>query len=446
MSSPSPENAIESPIAEEPVAEEPITEEAIAEEAPVFEEGIPDEPLWLDIRTTEASDVVAQLLEHVCRLGVSDLFFCTEERLMTVRARHLGILQRITWLSLEVGRRCLLHIKNMAGLDIAERRRPMDGRWIYRPENRQIVDLRINTLPTLYGEDCTLRILDRQNRVLSLDSLGMLQRDLNFLVQLLNNPSGLILVTGPTGSGKTTTLYGCLGYLNNGQRKINTIEDPVEYALPGIRQSQVNLAMDLGFADILRSVLRQAPDIIMVGEIRDAETAAIAVRAATSGHLVLATLHAPMAVAAVQSMMNFGVPAVHLANCLIGVIAQRLIRTLDPKTKVPYDADLAGGLFKEIKSLLEPGEGQTIYGPGPDHIGQTLGYTGRTGVFEVMRFSHRLRHLVSQQQPIQEIRQKAVDEGMVEMRQAALLAVARGETSIEEVFRSIPSDYLLGEL
>src|SRR5262249_18067068 len=144
-------------------------------------------------------------------------------------------------------------------------------------------------------------------------------------------------VTGPTGSGKTTTLYGCMGYLNNGRRKINTIEDPVEYALAGVRQSQVNPAVELGFAEILRGVLRQSPDVIMVGEIRDSETANIAVRAAASGHLVLATLHAPMAAAAVQSMINFGVPAPHLANCLNGVIAQRLVRTLNPETKIPYD-------------------------------------------------------------------------------------------------------------
>lgn len=414
-------------------------------DASVTEPTTRDEPLWIDIHESDAAAIVAQLLKHACSFGVSDLFFCSEERIVTVRARHLGILQRITWLPLDIGRRCLSHIKTLAGMDIAERRRPLDGRWLFRFDDEQAVDVRINTLPTLYGEDCAMRILDRQNQLLGLDSLGLLQRDQNYLVQLLNNPSGLILVTGPTGSGKTTTLYGCIGYLNDGRRKINTIEDPVEYALLGIRQSQVNAAIDLGFAEILRAVLRQAPDVIMIGEIRDPETAAIAVRAATSGHLVLATLHAPVAAAAVQSMLNFGVSAPQLANCLIGVIAQRLIRTLDPQTKIPYEIGMAAHVFEEVKAWLEPGQGETIFGPVHDRFGQTLGYSGRTGVFEVMRLSSGLRQLISQQQSVQALRHMAVAEGMIEMRQAALLAVARGDTSIEEVFRSIPSDYLVAE-
>jgi type II secretory ATPase GspE/PulE/Tfp pilus assembly ATPase PilB-like protein len=189
-------------------------------------------------------------------------------------------------------------------------------------------------------------------------------------------------------------------------------------------------------------VLRQAPDVIMIGEVRDVETAAIAVRAANSGHLVLATLHAPIAAAAVQSMLTFGVHPYQLASCLLGCIAQRLVRTLDPKTRVPYDMSMAPGIFDEVKHWLAPGEGETIYGPCQDEHGSTRGYSSRTGVFEVMPVTRDLRGLIMQQQPTGVVRRKAIDEGMIEMRQAALLKVARGETSVEEVFRAIPSEYL----
>jgi type II secretory ATPase GspE/PulE/Tfp pilus assembly ATPase PilB-like protein len=191
-----------------------------------------DDALWIELTSTDPVVVVAHLLEHVAGLGVSDLFFCAEERYTTVAARHLGLLQRIGQLHPEVGKRCIAHIKGQAGMDVTEKRRPLDGRWIFH-HGKGVIDLRISTLPTLYGEDCTLRLLDRQTRLLSLDSLGLLRRDYNQLHKMLSAPAGLILVSGPTGSGKTTTLYACLNHLNTGRRKINTIEDPVEYALAG---------------------------------------------------------------------------------------------------------------------------------------------------------------------------------------------------------------------
>jgi type II secretory ATPase GspE/PulE/Tfp pilus assembly ATPase PilB-like protein len=401
-----------------------------------------DTTLWVDVETDDVPFVVNGLLEHATDLRVSDVFFTAEELYTGVAARYLGLWQPMSQLSTEMGKRCIAHIKSMAGMDITERRRPQDGRWIFQRKNGDTVDLRISTVPTLYGEDCSIRLLLRQSQLLMLDKLGLLQRDYNSLLLMLNNPSGLILVTGPTGAGKTTTLYACINYLNNGLRKINTIEDPVEYALVRVRQSQVNPHIDLQFAELLRGVLRQAPDVIMIGEVRDLETAAIAVRAANSGHLVLATLHAPIAAAAVQSMLTFGIHPYQLASCLLGSVAQRLIRTLDPKTKVPYDMSMAPGVFDEVKKWLAPGEGETIYGPRNDEHGTTSGYTGRTGVFEVMPVSQALRQLIMQQAPTSVLRRQAIADGMIEMRQAALLNVARGETSIEEVFRAIPSEYL----
>jgi type II secretory ATPase GspE/PulE/Tfp pilus assembly ATPase PilB-like protein len=401
-----------------------------------------DTALWIDVASDDVPFVVAGLLEHAAGLRVSDVFFCAEEYYCSIAARHLGLWRQISQVPNDLGKRAIAHIKSAAGMDIAEHRRPLDGRWIFQRSNGERIDLRISTLPTLHGEDCTLRLLLRDTQLLALDRLGMFQRDHNELLQMLNNPSGLILVTGPTGCGKTTTLYACINYLNNGQRKINTIEDPIEYALARVRQSQVQPVIDLHFAEILRGVLRQAPDVIMIGEIRDAETAAIAVRAANSGHLVLATLHAPIAAAAVQSMLSFGIHSHQLASSLLGCISQRLMRTLDPATKVAYDLGTAPAVFDEVKQWLLPGEGEKLHGPRPDGQGGLLGYSGRTGVFEVMPISQTIRGLIMQQQPTPILRRQAMQEGLIEMRQAALLKVARGETSIEEVFRAIPAEYL----
>jgi type II secretory ATPase GspE/PulE/Tfp pilus assembly ATPase PilB-like protein len=330
----------------------------------------------------------------------------------------------------------------MAGMDVAERRKPQDGRWIYRGKNKQVIDLRINIIPTLYGEDYTLRLLARDSMLLSLESLGLLQRDFNHMLSLLNSPSGMILVTGPTGAGKTTTLYACLTYLNNGSRKINTIEDPIEYVLTGVRQSPVNLKLDIGFPELLRNVLRQAPDVIMVGEVRDPVTAETAVRAANSGHLVLATLHAPQAAGAVQAMINLGVHPHLLSSSLRGVIAQRLVRMLCPNCKIPFELTDAPHTFEEVRRWLEPGQGDVMYGPGKcDHCHCT-GYKGRTGVFEVMSVSKEIRKRIGDRRPTQEIHEQAISEGLVQCRQAALLKVAKGETSVEEVMRAISAEQL----
>jgi type II secretory ATPase GspE/PulE/Tfp pilus assembly ATPase PilB-like protein len=398
--------------------------------------------LQIDVGDLTPQDAVDRLIEHGADVGVSDLFFTTNEEDVMVLARHYGILRPISTLTADLGRRCMSHIKAMAGMDVAERRRPLDGRWIYGRESGSVMDLRINTIPTLYGEDFTLRLLIRDSQLLALDNLGLLQSDYNKLLSMLSSPSGLILVTGPTGSGKTTTLYGCLTFLNNGERKINTIEDPIEYAIAGIRQSQINLRLDVGFPELLRGVLRQAPDVVMIGEIRDPVTAETAVRAANSGHLVLATLHAPVAAGGVQSMLSLGVHPHFLSSSLLGVIAQRLVRTLCPHCRIAFDLSDSPETFAEVRHRLRADEGKVMYGPKGCPKCRGLGYNGRTGVFEVLAVSRTLRQMVLARQPTQEIRQKAIEEGMIEFRHSALLKVARGETSIEEVFRSVPSEYL----
>jgi type II secretory ATPase GspE/PulE/Tfp pilus assembly ATPase PilB-like protein len=396
----------------------------------------------LDLENKPPENAVALLINHVAALRVSDLFFFSNADDVSVAARHLGIQRPIATLPQELGRHCIAHLKALAGMDVVEKRRPCDGRWLLRRPDVSPLDLRISTVPTLYGEDMTIRLLDRDTQLLSLEKLGLPRRDYNQLVALLHNPSGLLLVAGPTGSGKTTTLYACLNYLNNGERKLHTIEDPIEYSIEGIRQSQINPRIDVGFAELLRSVLRQAPDVIMIGEIRDPETADIAVRAANSGHLVLSTVHAPLAAGVIPSILNLGVHPHFLANCLLGAIAQRLVRTLCPQCKLVFDISDSPHTFDDVKGLLEPGQGDRLYGPKGCGQCRMLGFGGRTGVFEMMTVTPAIRQLIMERQPLQVIRQKACEEGLIEFRQTAMLKVARGETCVEEVFRAIPTEYL----
>jgi type II secretory ATPase GspE/PulE/Tfp pilus assembly ATPase PilB-like protein len=385
---------------------------------------------------------VAALIDYGIGLTASDLFFSTQEKHVAVSVRHLGIIRLLTVLPSETGRRCIAHLKAMAGMDLTEQRRPLDGRWVREVPNAARVDLRINTIPTLYGEDVALRLLNSGLTSTTLDDIGFSRREYNEILSMVDSPSGLLLVTGPTGSGKTTTLYACLRHLNNGRRKINTIEDPIEFSLPGVHQSQVNAKIDVGFPELLRSILRQSPDVIMIGEVRDPATAETAVRAANSGHLVMATLHAPIAAGAVQSMLSLGVHPHFLSSGLLGVVAQRLVRTLCPKCKSSYPLGESPHSFDEVRPWLEPGEGEVIFGaPGCEECHQS-GYSGRTGIFEIMRINRELRRMIAEGRPTTELRRQAVEDGMLELRRAALLKIARGATSPEEVLRAIPGEYL----
>jgi type II secretory ATPase GspE/PulE/Tfp pilus assembly ATPase PilB-like protein len=380
-------------------------------------------------------EAVARILEHASRWSFSDLFFCPREGHVAVQGRCLGTLRPMMQLPAELGRRCVSHLKAVAGLDVADRRRPQEGRWLFQDPGGDHIDLRISLLPTLHGEDCTVRLLPRESPLLNLDKLGLMPSAYNQVVNLLDRSGGLLLVTGPTGTGKTTTLYACLKYLNNGKRKINTIEDPVEYDLPGVCHSQVNLTISVGFPELLRAVLRQGPDVIMVGEIRDPMTAETAVRAAAGGHLVLATVHSPVAAGALQSLLGLGVHPQYLASALLGVVAQRLVRTLCRECRTPFHIDPAGHGFDDVRRWLQPGEPNLLYAPHGCPACRMMGYAGRTGVFEVLLPTGGLRRLITQRATTQQLHQKAVEDGLVTLRQAAMLKVAEGETSLEEVHR-----------
>jgi type II secretory ATPase GspE/PulE/Tfp pilus assembly ATPase PilB-like protein len=403
---------------------------------------------------------VSQLIEHAITAGASDLFLNAGDRHFTIQMRQLGIVRPLSVMPADQGRRCLGHIKARAGMDTTEKRRPLDGRWIFdlrdgapAPKleaaeggrSKHSIDLRVNIIPTLHGEDATIRLLPHDHSHFVLEDLGMTNGQLEQYRQIFQSPSGLVLITGPTGSGKTATLYSTLLRLNDGSRKICTIEDPIEYAVEGLHQSQVNAAIDLTFSELLRAVLRQSPDVIMIGEIRDEETAQIAVHAANSGVLVFATLHAPAAPAAIQSIRSLGVRPHFLASSLRGVIAQRLVRTLCPQCRVALDLGAAPHMFNEVRPWLTADQGRALHAAAGCNACGMSGYAGRAGVFEVMPISPALRDLIAEARGSRELRARAVEDGMLQFRQAALLKVACGQTSTEEVFRVIPTEHLLLE-
>ena len=395
----------------------------------------------IELADLSPMDAINEIVRRAVEMAASDLFLLSEENALKVGVRNMGRYEQISVVSKEQGRHLLNYLKSAASIDIAERRRPQEGRWIFESEHGA-VDLRINVIPSIWGEDLTARILDRKFGLRTLDAIGLARSEHNKLTAMLASPSGLLLVTGPTGTGKTTTLYACLQHLNTGTRKINTIEDPIEYALAGIRQSQVFGKLGVDFPELLRNILRQAPDVIMVGEIRDEETAHTAVRAANSGHLVLATLHSPVAASAIQSLWALGANPYFLSSSLLGIVAQRLVRQLCPKCRVAYDISESPETFAEIQSILEPGLGGFIYGPGGCDECRHQGYTGRVGVFEIMSLNRQLRKLILEARPADELQQAAIASGMVEFRRAAMLKVAQGITTTEEVLRELPAEYL----
>jgi general secretion pathway protein E len=365
----------------------------------------------------EASDdapiirMLNALLTQAARDGASDIHIEPYERHSSVRFRVDGTLREVVQPNRALHAALISRLKIMAELDIAEKRLPQDGRISLRIGTRA-VDVRVSTLPSAHGERAVLRLLDKSESRISLESVGMTGQTLKRLIELIAQPHGIILVTGPTGSGKTTTLYAALSRLDSSAGNIMTVEDPIEYELPGIGQTQVNPKIDLDFAKALRAILRQDPDVIMIGEIRDYETAQIAIQASLTGHLVLATLHTNDAPSAVNRLIDMGVEPFLLSSSLLGVLAQRLVRKLCEHCKVD-------------------GEGVAR---GCAHCGHT-GYQGRTGIFELMTADDRLRALIHNRASEADIREAALESGMRLMRDDGERLVREGVTSREEVLR-----------
>ncbi len=384
-----------------------------------------------------AEQAMASMIQWAVRIKASDLFFCLGRDAAWVAVRQQGVVRRVCDVAPDEGLRLIGHLKAMAGMKFAQKQLPADGRWTYILPSAHRIDLRINTMPTLWGEEMTVRILQCGTGTPRLSELGFSKESLESLRNLLNRPNGLLLVTGPTGAGKSTTLYGCLHYLNDGHCRIITIEDPIEREMPGIRQSQVHPEYDLDFPVLLRSVLRQAPDVVMIGEIRDATTAETAVRAANSGHLVLATIHAAFAAGCIDTMLCYGVHPRFLASSLLGAVSQRLVRRLCDRCKAPQDLSSLPLALEDDRPWLDAAHVEQIYiAKGCEHCSHD-GYTGRMAVAEVLCASPEVRRMINDRVVALEMQKKAVELGMIDLHENCLRALANGLTSAAEVTRVI---------
>lgn len=374
------------------------------------------------------------LLSEAIKEEASDVHIETFETHVAIRLRVDGILREVLAPPRILAPLIISRIKIMAKLDIAEKRLPQDGRITLRIGGRA-VDVRVSTMPTNHGERAVLRLLDKQSARLDLAELGMDSITLQLLEKIIYKPHGIFLVTGPTGSGKTTTLYGALTVLNQKERNILTVEDPIEYDLPGIGQTQVNHKINMSFAKGLRAMLRQDPDVVMVGEIRDLETAQIAIQASLTGHLVLSTLHTNSAIGAITRLKDMGVEPFLLASSLMGVLAQRLVRLLCPHCKKPAAATETECTLLGLKANATV----TIYQPQGCKACRFSGYSGRSGVYELITIDEKLRSMIHNDTPEQEMRHY-VRHQHASLRQDGCRLVLAGKTALEEVLRVTSND------
>ena len=376
--------------------------------------------------------LVNLILQRAVEARASDIHIEPFENRLKVRYRVDGVLQEVEAPPSRSTAAVISRVKIMAKLNIAERRLPQDGRIMHRVQGKEL-DLRVSTVPTSHGESVVMRILDREAVTLDFASLGFADDTRDAFIKALEMPHGIILVTGPTGSGKTTTLYTALSQLNAPTRKIITVEDPVEYQLEGINQIQAKSSIGLNFASALRAIVRQDPDVIMIGEMRDLETAKIAIQSALTGHLVLSTLHTNDAAGGVTRMLDMGVEDYLLTSTVNAIMAQRLVRRLDPATRQPFKA--LPEMVQELGLNELTGNGEvTLYRPGSSETNPN-GYKGRASIIELLLMSDEIRRMVMKHATSGEIEQQAVSEGMRTMYQDGMLKALQGLTSAEEVLR-----------
>lgn len=372
------------------------------------------------------------ILDRAVQAQASDIHFEPFEKEFKIRYRVDGALYEMEPPPRHLALPVTSRIKVMSNLNIAERRVPQDGR-IQRQIGDKVVDLRVSTLPTQFGESVVLRVLDRSAVKLDLETLQMPQDIYEYILQTIEKPNGIFIVTGPTGSGKTTTLYACLNKINTVDSKLLTAEDPVEYEIDGIMQVPVNEAIGLNFAKVLRAFLRQDPDRIMIGETRDLETATIAIQASLTGHLVFTTLHTNDSTGAVSRLVDMGVEPFMISASLEGVLAQRLVRRICSKCKTPYEPD-EGVLSRLGLTPFDVGDKTFYYGKGCSECNNT-GYKGRKGLYELLKVSDPIRTLINDKAPNVVLRQKAMELGMSTLRADGLRCIFEGITTIEEVLK-----------
>ena len=384
--------------------------------------------------------LVNLIISRAIELRASDIHFEPFEDQFRVRYRIDGVLQDVESPPKRLQAAIVSRVKIMAKLNIAERRLPQDGRIMLRVKGKEI-DFRVSSVPTIYGESTVLRILDKSIILLDIEELGFPEDTLEGFRELIQRPHGILLVTGPTGSGKTTTLYCTLEKINSPKKKIITVEDPVEYQLRGINQIQVKPSIGLTFANALRSIVRQDPDVILIGEIRDAETAEIAIHSALTGHLVLSTLHTNDAPSAITRLIDMGMEDYLLSSTIIGILAQRLVRVACPNCQVPYSPDPA--ILKEMKLDARNQAGlHIIEVKGCERCSQT-GYLGRAGIFEFLPITDRIQKLIQGKRDSNVIKEVARKNGMRTLREDGWIKVKQGITTIPEVLRVTQEEEIL---
>ncbi len=378
--------------------------------------------------------LVNTVISQALKDGASDIHVEPEEKVVKIRNRIDGILHDTATIPKHLQAAVLSRIKIMSDMNIAVKRSPQDGRFQIKKDNAQI-DFRVSCFPTIYGENIVMRILDPTSVLLGLEQLGFSEDNLKQIKSLIKKPHGIILVTGPTGSGKTTTLYSALNAINEEEINIITVEDPVEYRLPGIRQSQINPKAGMTFASGLRSILRQDPDVIMVGEIRDLETSEIAIQAALTGHLVFSTLHTNDAPGALNRLIDMGIEPFLISSSIIAVLAQRLVRTICPNCK--KEIKVTEEMVKDFADLFPktiPSNLKVYKGEGCGNCRNT-GYRGRLGIYEFMTMSEKIKEMVIRKASSAEIAKQARAEGMKGLREDGLDKVLKGQTTFDEVVR-----------
>jgi len=384
----------------------------------------------LEISNAPIVRLINSTIQQAIDMKASDIHIEPYIEDVRIRFRIDGDLQEIMRLSKNILSPLVTRIKIIGKMDIAEKRIPQDGRVEFNINNK-IIDIRISTIPTVHGEKIVLRLLDRENFLMEKEELGFTQRNMDLFEKLLKQPYGMLLIAGPTGSGKTTTLYAILKELNTIEKNIITIEDPVEYKMEGINQVQINPKAGLTFASGLRSILRQDPDIIMVGEIRDTETAQIAVRAAITGHLVLSTLHTNDSPSSIIRMIDMGVEPYLVSSAVIGVISQRLVKSLCDNCKTPYEASYS----EKLLLGKNPDESLTLYKPkGCNRCNN--GYTGRRAIHEIMIVDENMRRIINEGRNVDEIRISAIESGMITLMENSVDLVLQGITSIDEILKA----------
>ncbi|HOJ79120.1 MAG TPA: type II secretion system ATPase GspE [Bacillota bacterium] len=388
-----------------------IAQESMANEAPIIR-------------------LVNTIISGAVKAGASDIHLEPFEDEIKLRYRIDGVLQETSSPPKALYPAVVSRIKLMAGMDITERRIPQDGRIRLRLDNRDL-DLRVAVAPTLFGEEVVMRILNRESILLGLSELGFNATNLKIFKELISKPHGMILVTGPTGSGKTTTLYAALQEVNQPTRKIITIEDPIEYQLKGVNQMQVNPKLNFTFAQGLRTIVRHDPDIILVGEIRDRETAEVAIQSALTGHLVFATLHTNDAPSAFTRLIDMGIEEFLVASTVLGVLAQRLVRKICPHCRAPYQANT---VETDLINEYQLGNLQLTYGAGCEKCNY-IGYRGQMGIFELLVINEEMERLIMERSNTGKIREAAIRRGMGTLREDGLSKVKEGYTTLAEVIR-----------